>query len=309
MHSFQTESERPERVCAVVVTFNRKELLRECLYALFAQARKVDEILVVNNASTDDTRAVLETEFAGRVRVLHLPKNIGGAGGFHEGMKWAYEQGFDWVWVMDDDTMARPESLSELFAARARFGDTERQPCLFASKVVWIDGTLHPMNVPTIKRWDERDPESLFTAAERATMSIRFATFVSLLMHRRIIEEHGLPVADYFIWNDDAEYTARVLRHDFGVMVPSSLVVHKTAIKHTALDAAPQRFYFQVRNVVWMLTRSKAWSAKERIGIVVMNLQWTWKYLRRMHFSWASLRAVTTGVLHGLFKSPRAVVT
>jgi GT2 family glycosyltransferase len=307
MHS--VENERRERVCAVVVTFNRRDLLRECLYALFAQERALDLILVVNNASTDDTRELLESEFAGRVRALHLPKNIGGAGGFHEGMKWAYEQGFDWVWVMDDDTIARPESLQELFSARARFDDAERQPCMLASKVVWVDGTLHPMNMPTIKRWDESDPESLFTAAERGTLSIRFATFVSLLMHRRIIAEYGLPVADYFIWNDDAEYTARVLRRDFGVMVPSSLVLHKTAIKHTALDAAPQRFYFQVRNVVWMLTRSTAWSTKERLGIIAMNLQWTWKYLRRKRFSWASLRAVTTGVWDGLFKSPRAVVT
>ncbi|MER3603731.1 MAG: hypothetical protein C4298_08345, partial [Thermus sp.] len=87
-----------ERVCAVVVTYNRKELLRECLETLRGQTRKVDHILVVDNASTDGTEEVLRAEFP-EVEVLRLPENQGSSGGFHEGMKRAYEEGFDWLWL------------------------------------------------------------------------------------------------------------------------------------------------------------------------------------------------------------------
>lgn len=86
-----------ERVCAVIATYNRKELLRECLQSVLSQTRLPDHILVVDNASTDGTQEMLKEE-SPQVEVLRLPENQGGAGGFHEGMKRAYEEGFDWLW-------------------------------------------------------------------------------------------------------------------------------------------------------------------------------------------------------------------
>lgn len=88
------------KVAAVVVTYNRKELLRECLQALLNQTRPLDEIIVVDNASTDGTDQMIPEEFP-QITHVRLPENIGGAGGFHEGMKLAYEKGHDWIWVMD----------------------------------------------------------------------------------------------------------------------------------------------------------------------------------------------------------------
>src|SRR4051812_18012026 len=98
-----------ERVCAVVVTFNRKKLLVECLRGLLAQTRPLDHLIVINNASTDGTADMLAAEFP-ELDVVHLPSNVGGAGGFHAGMKWARENGFDWTWVMDDDVAPFPET-------------------------------------------------------------------------------------------------------------------------------------------------------------------------------------------------------
>ncbi|GAA6756682.1 hypothetical protein Thermus77420_21580 [Thermus thalpophilus] len=102
-----------DRVCAVIVTHNRKELLRECLRAVLAQTRPVDHILVVDNASTDGTADMLREEFS-QVEVLRLPENQGGAGGFHEGMKRAYELGYEWMWLMDDDALPSRTALEEL---------------------------------------------------------------------------------------------------------------------------------------------------------------------------------------------------
>lgn len=289
-----------ERVCAVVVTYNRRALLHECLLALQAQMRPVDEILVVNNASTDGTREFLTREFP-QVQVLNLPKNIGGAGGFHEGMKWAYEKGFDWIWVMDDDTIVEPDSLRELFTAYERF-EEPLKPCLLASKVVWTDGSMHSMNIPGIKH---RESESLLLAARKSTVSIRATTFVSLLMHRTVVEQYGLPYADYFIWCDDVEYTARVLRDNLGVLVPTSVVTHKTATKHTAVDAAPSRFYYHVRNGIWTLIRSNAFSRVEKAKQTPFFLGSIGTYLIRTRFNWRSLWFIGAGVRDGVFRHPK----
>ena len=103
---------------AVIVTFNRSAKLMRVLDALEAQTVTPDSILVVDNASTDDTRALVEARARrnAAIRYLGLPRNVGGAGGFHEGMKAAYAQGANYLWVSDDDAYANlllPKLIAE----------------------------------------------------------------------------------------------------------------------------------------------------------------------------------------------------
>src|SRR5262249_28396400 len=74
----------------------------------------LDEVLVVDNASTDDTGEWLAEPGDDRVRCRTLPENTGGAGGFHEGMRWAVERGADLVWLMDDDGVPDEDWLATL---------------------------------------------------------------------------------------------------------------------------------------------------------------------------------------------------
>jgi GT2 family glycosyltransferase len=282
-----------ERVCAVVVTYNRSALLREALTALRAQSRPVDHVLVVDNASTDDTREVLAAEFA-EMEVLTLPGNEGGAGGFHEGMKHATAAGYTWMWLMDDDTIVAPDALEALFGGRAHF-DGE-PPQLLASKVVWDDGTLHPMNyvMPRLM-----DPNAVVSSVEQRMLAIRFGTFVSMLVHRGAVERHGLPHKHFFIWSDDIEYTARVLRDGRGYLVPASVAHHKTATPHTAMDAAPDKFYFAVRNGIYTV-RGDAFDTRERLSHLAFVVFSSVRYLIAKRFSPAAIAAILRGVRDGL---------
>jgi rhamnopyranosyl-N-acetylglucosaminyl-diphospho-decaprenol beta-1,3/1,4-galactofuranosyltransferase len=235
-------------VCAIVVTHNRKEMLRECLEALASQRRRPDRILVVDNASSDGTGAMVERDF-GAVEVLRLPTNEGGAGGFHEGMKRAHADGADWLWLLDDDTIPNADALEQLLAAPARL-EPGPSPTLLVSKAVWRDGSMHPMNRPGPER---RRLERVIDGAQRGLVPVRFATFVSLLVERGAIDRHGLPLKHFFMWSDDIEYTSRVLTTERGYLVPTSVVVHKTKTAHTAMTSPPDRFYFHVRNTVFMI--------------------------------------------------------
>ena len=124
------------RVCAVVVTFNRKALLRVCIGSLLAQTRPLDKIVIIDNASTDGTDALLREEFAG-LDVLSLPVNSGGSGGFHAGMKWAVERGFDWVWVMDDDVRMRPDALETMLGYEAIADMIQPRKVINGAILVW----------------------------------------------------------------------------------------------------------------------------------------------------------------------------
>jgi rhamnopyranosyl-N-acetylglucosaminyl-diphospho-decaprenol beta-1,3/1,4-galactofuranosyltransferase len=285
----------PEQVCAVVVTHDRREMLRECLTALAGQTRPPDEILVVDNGSHDGTGAMLTDEFPDVV-VHRLAENQGGAGGFHEGLKVGHRNGFEWLWVMDDDTIPTPTALESLLEGSAAAAEVDDQPLVLASQVLWTDGRLHPMNTAVlgIHRMNR-----LLEGVERGLLRIRAASFVSLLINRRAVERFGLPIKRYFIWCDDVEFTARVLRTEPGYLVPSSVVHHKTATAYTSAEGSPERFFYYVRNSLYMM-RGDAWDTQEKLRIL-----WVLMIHIRQFFianRWRPRAALTVAraILHGL---------
>lgn len=228
-----------ERVCAVIVTYNRKALLKECLEAVLAQTRPPDHVLVVDNASTDGTREVLAEEFP-EVEVLRLPENQGGAGGFHEGLKRAYAAGYTWFWLMDDDTIPEPEALEALLEA-----SQERSYAGLGSYVFWTNGRLHPMNWP----WPDFRRPFLKSRYGRPVYTL---SFVSVLVPREALTEFGFPNPRYFVRNDDLEFFTRISRKKPLLQVRRSRVIHKTKFLHTQANDTPERFYFEARNRLWL---------------------------------------------------------
>jgi rhamnopyranosyl-N-acetylglucosaminyl-diphospho-decaprenol beta-1,3/1,4-galactofuranosyltransferase len=194
------------RIAAVVVTYNRREML-ERLVKVLADVPGLDEVLVVDNASTDGTGEWLTRLEGGRVLARTLTENTGGAGGFHEGIRWALERGAELVWLMDDDGVPESGCLAALLA----HGD---------DLDFW-----GPVVV------DEADPERLVfpirlpggTRVVRAMADVRRAAvggvirgivipFNGVLVTRELVERIGLPRAEFFIWGDDHEYRLRAER-------------------------------------------------------------------------------------------------
>jgi len=211
------------RTIAIVVTYNRLPLLKECIAALLAQTRRPDEIVVINNSSTDGTEEWLHTQ---PVVVVTQP-NGGGAAGFHRGIREAYGRGADWIWLMDDDTIATPTALEHLLGAATKLPGAG----FCASKVVWTDGNPHVMNMPDLRVYAHGLPFNRYDAG--GGLLVRSSTFVSLLLSRGAVERFGLPLKEYFIWTDDHEYTDRISLGGMpGMYVPQSVVQHKTPLNH-----------------------------------------------------------------------------
>ena len=283
-------------IWAVVVTRDRRDLLEECLHALAAQTRRPDRILVVDNASTDGTPELVGAKYP-NVELLALESNRGGAGGFAAGLERAHAGGASLTWIMDDDTIPEVRALEELLAAAE--ADLDPPPLLLSSVARWSDGRLHPMNLPGI----EREWFAAFApAAEHGLLPLRVTTFVSLLVARAAVERFGLPDAEFFLWSDDLDYTARVTRGGGGAyLVPASVVHHKTARPHTALTASGERFYFHVRNTLWML-RGTAWGRAEKLSLLYLLVPQVAAYLR----AGGPASVVARGLRDGLARSEPA---
>jgi GT2 family glycosyltransferase len=196
------------------------------------------------------------------VRLATLAQNTGGAGGFAYGLALALADGADLVWLMDDDTVPEPDALRALLDAQDRAGLAD-PPVLLASRVQWTDGRAHPMNTPRVKPFATGAEQR--SAAAAGCVPIRSASFVSILVDAAVCRQRGLPEADYFLWNDDFEFTTRLLRGQAGLLCPASEVVHKTAaFGGTDADPGP-RFFYEVRNKIWTLRTGAALAPAERV--------------------------------------------
>jgi rhamnopyranosyl-N-acetylglucosaminyl-diphospho-decaprenol beta-1,3/1,4-galactofuranosyltransferase len=299
-----------DRVVALVVTYNRKELLVECLRALLNQWHRLQKILVIDNASTDGTAELLaETGLLAERLILYhrLPQNVGGAGGFETGMRLAFNEfEWDWIWLMDDDSICTRNALTELLAASEALASW--RPSLLASRVLFWDNENEPCNVPRFRfnrPWgDGESTERAYAAAMHGCLPIRNASFVAPLISRTAVTRHGFPYGGFFLLLDDIEYTGRILKNEFGASVPRSLVYHKTKRAALAHQVGPNYFFFDLRNTLWMVRLSKAYGASEKLSFAGYTALTTVRFLLYHRFGGAALKSVGRAMLQGLFRRP-----
>jgi rhamnopyranosyl-N-acetylglucosaminyl-diphospho-decaprenol beta-1,3/1,4-galactofuranosyltransferase len=214
-----------ETVAVVVVTYNRADLLERMLDGLAAQTMQPDAVIVVDNASADHTRQVLEKRDDLPLQVLHLTENTGGAGGFHTGVRTAYDQGFDRIWLMDDDVVPAPDCLDVLLA--------QGGPCLMAvredtaGRLVEKAAIHFDLRSPLAIRPKTASVDSAYSdrASLPAELPIENVAFEGFLVHRDVIDVIGLPDPTYFIFYDDVDFALRARRAGFPILAVRDAVL------------------------------------------------------------------------------------
>lgn len=202
------------RVVAIVVTYNRRELLKKCIEKLKKQTVSLD-ILIIDNASTDGTKNLFKEEKES-IKYFNTGSNLGGAGGFNFGIRKAVELGYEYLWILDDDTMPTETAL-EIFLKK------DKELCgkygFLTSKVLWKDDSICAMNVQKISKW--RQLKNF-----KKEQMVQYASFVSLFIKKEIVIKLGLPYKEFFIWSDDWEYTRRISKIEKCYFLPQSIVYH-----------------------------------------------------------------------------------
>jgi rhamnopyranosyl-N-acetylglucosaminyl-diphospho-decaprenol beta-1,3/1,4-galactofuranosyltransferase len=184
-----------EKVIAVVVTYNRKKMLVECIAALRKQTHRIDKILVINNGSIDNTKAWLlkqaDIDFV-------TQKNMGSAGGFYTGIKKAYKEMYNWIWLMDDDGYPKEDALEKL-----------------------LDADLDDLCLRTCAVINKEDKKSFVWKTKKfitidevkdKLLKNNVHPFNGTLLHRKIVERVGFPDPGLFLWGDETEYYFRIIK-------------------------------------------------------------------------------------------------
>jgi GT2 family glycosyltransferase len=227
------------RICTVVVTYNRKELLQVCLKSIFEQTLQPDEIYIVDNASTDGTQELLKAltyidilppenlkekwqtkKMIDNIIVTYLkmPINEGGAGGFYEGMKENFEKN-DWLWLMDDDGKPDKYCLKNLLNHKDK-GE------FLAPVVVDIEGKQE-LSFGVYDKVHNKKLHTYDDVMQNTDTGLYYDTaspFNGILLSSNMIEKIGFPIKGMFIWGDEAEYFIRAKHNGYRIVTISDAV-------------------------------------------------------------------------------------
>lgn len=252
--------ENKETFCAVVVTYNRKELLMKCLDALMKQTRPLEAIYLIDNFSNDGTAELLlengyleklppknlnapfelEMDFDNKIKIYYvrMNENTGGAGGFYEGVKRGYEKGYDWLWLMDDDGIPENNCLEILLSKK------------------------HIANflAPLVVRIDKRDEMSFGLGKDLMTIKdCQFRAkdgilenvanpFNGILISKKLVENIGYPKKEMFIWGDEVEYQLRSIHSRLGVVTVVNAIHYHPKGRVEQMNVKGTRFKVNFQN-------------------------------------------------------------
>ncbi|MFT9267441.1 glycosyltransferase family 2 protein [Oenococcus sp.] len=294
-------------VSAVVVTYNRLDLLKQSIAALQNQhSASLKHIIIVNGASTDGTKDWVLTEEKKDTKIIFvdLPKNVGGAGGFNQGVRAFIQQtNDDFVWLMDDDSLVTDDALDRLLEV----WQLDPTAGMAASHDIWKDGTWANMNMAAPLFSDKIK----VYYGDAPFVRIKHSTFVSTIISRMAVLKVGLPQKEYFIWGDDIEYTQRVTHFFPGFFVRNSIVVHASGknplpgdISGEKVRARLPRYLNEFRNR--LCTSKRRHSLPKYIKTLGHNAYDFVKVLLTpgVKFRFAKLGIIIKGTWNGFFFNP-----
>lgn len=236
----------PASATIVIVTFNRYHLLTGLLTSISRMDPKPGHVVVIDNASSDDTTEVVESfrsTIGTEIVYRRLDENTGGSGGFSEGMRTAYELGSEWVWMMDDDVEVVQDGLARMGAWTPRFKSIQgRRYDYDGSEFYWQYKIAERMGIPI--------PFAPAGFDASGFKEMNSGCFEGMFIHRSIVQQIGLPDPRFFIYWDDQTYGWLASRRTTAVIV-DEFVLRRTreirqwdmGVRHLNASSNAYRYY------------------------------------------------------------------
>jgi len=242
-------------VCAIIATFNRRELLRRLLDSLTAQTFRDFDVVVVDNASTDGTAEMIRHDFPA-VHLIALDRNTGASGGNNVGLRYALTTGYRYGWLLDNDAVTEPTTLAKLIEV------AEQHPhvAMIASKILVLDGNgaltqrIHEVG-GAIDWWrgaliscgnGQRDDPT----CANTFINAEYVAMTSLLLRCDVLRRHGLLRDEFFVFGEDVELSLRYRRLGYPVGVATASRVWHLQGAHKS--TSPLREYYAARNYLFL---------------------------------------------------------
>ncbi len=296
----------PPAVWCIVLTYNGIELTLECLRTLRAQDYPNLHVLVVDNASTDGTPAIVRTQASG-VDVLEAGENLGYAGGNNLGMRHALAHGADLLFLVNNDTRLDPHCVTALV------GETLREPtCGVVGPMVYTwDNWQTISSAGGVVDWQAADAINVgageLDRGQYPARSVDFVNGCGIMVTRTAIERAGLIDERFFMYWEETDWCLRIHAAGFDVRFqPEAKMQHKAPL--TWQGQSPAALYYTGRNRLLFFMRhshgvlraiSLFSAVRGLLHGVVKN-----RYERNMQASAAARQALIDGMLRRWGRRP-----
>ena len=208
-------------VCCVLLNWNGWRDTLPCIASLLEQSYPALSVLVVDNGSTDDSLVRIREAYP-QITVLEAGANLGFARGCNLGMRYAHAQGFDFVWMLNNDTIAPPGTCAKLV-------ETARNN----PQAGMIGSVLYYMHDPArVQAWGGGELNTLLGRsrhfdAPHALGPRAYLTFASVLIPRAVLERVGVLYEGTFMYWEDSDYALRVTRAGYKLVVADTAILHR----------------------------------------------------------------------------------
>ena len=297
------------RVLAHIHTFNDADVIEQALDSLQRQTRKADAVVIVDNGSSDRT---LDRTFPCSVTVIRHPTNLGTSGTVRTGFGYAVEHDFDWIWILDADSVPEHDALENLLHFFDRLPPAAQQHvCFLMCRVA--DGTGETKHEPLIFTGSGGKPAPPNSGGySKCDCSL----WSGSLYRTAAIKEIGLPQADYVLDWGDLEYGYRARRLGFTSYMVHSGVLHQDVGRSSGLaprsfrlgpvklqlyEVSPLRSYYHVRNAIYFwLYEYKPWLPQQAARIIAHSFVFTMSFVIRPFSHHRQAIACLRGLWDGL---------
>lgn len=233
------------KIIAVVVTYNRLELLKQVISSLRNQSYRIEKIIVVNNSSNDGTLEWLNQNNE-RLHII-TQENVGSSGGQYTGFKAALEYDCDAIWVMDDDVVADGNCLENM--VKHYKNNSVLLPLRYDnSGFPYINDTLElNMTNPFKSIWKRIISESDLKLEK---IKVAGPTFEGPLFPKQIMQKAGLPEKKFFIYGDDTEYFLRILKQNINSYIVPNAKMRRMIDPPKNMYEFNWKTYYFIRNII-----------------------------------------------------------
>ncbi|NOL49909.1 glycosyltransferase family 2 protein [Pelistega europaea] len=237
------------RIALVVVTYNRCEYLEQMLLSAQQQTILPDCIYIIDNNSQDNTQTVVD-EFSSESNIPviyhNTGNNLGGAGGFAIGTKMAFEAGYDYLWLGDDDISFQPDCLENLLRHTPTADILQPMRLNTDGSCAELSGLDYQINNPF--KLNPKTKKVLdIVSQDWDTIPITTIPFEGPLIHRKVFEKIGFPDASFFIFEDDLDFAIRARKAGFKIVCvkKANLIRHIPFNQQEALNSWKRYYMFR----------------------------------------------------------------
>jgi GT2 family glycosyltransferase len=243
----------PPRVLVVIVNWNKAGMLRDVLASLRTLGGTPFDILVVDNASTDGSQAMVRSEFPEATLLAH-EENLGGTGGFNAGLRWGLRSpnGYEFIWLLDNDVIVHHGALDELL--KPALADPEVG--IVGSMLLNLDDENYVQEfAPRLNPWTggiTRHYEGPIGGIRRPQLvEADYQAACSLLVRVEALREVGIWDPNYFVLWDDIEWGVRMKRAGWRIVCTTESLVRHENFDNRRGRSALNSLYLGARNLLY----------------------------------------------------------